>query len=78
MSILICRTGDDDGQFHLKRPLNDAEECALDSICNEWDYDGDGDWLDGAPSDDFRIWINGPMDAALLPAINAFLEGIEA
>jgi hypothetical protein len=78
MSILIARTGDDEGQFHLMRPLSEDEEQALNRISNEWSYDGDGDWLDGEPSEDFRIWIDGPMDAALLPAIAAFLEGLPA
>lgn len=66
MSILQYRTGEDEGQFHISRELSEAEEAALNAISEDWGYDGE----------EGEQWINGPLDAALLPAFAAFLEGL--
>lgn len=80
MSILICRTGDDEGQFHIKRMLSDEEEARLnelapaesDSRIPGWGYDGD--CFEAGP--EFCAWINGPLDPAPLPAIATYLESL--
>lgn len=46
-------------QIHLIRPLSDDESAQLESLGFSHGMDGDGDYLDGEPSDDFRCWING-------------------
>lgn len=57
-----CIEDGESHQIHIKRPLSDAEWSQLEALGLSFDSDGDGDWIDGEPSEDFRCWLNcGPL-----------------
>lgn len=53
-----CGEDGESHQIHLSRPLSDIEANSLQALGLSFDEDGDGDYIDGAPSEDFRAWIS--------------------
>lgn len=71
MSIIAFRTGEDKGQFHISREMSDPEIAQLNAISDNWDFDG-GFESDGS------LWINSPMEPALIARFASALEAMPA